>query len=211
MVKLPEPQVIRCVGASMSVRFKKPHAAFKHGAYSATAVLPGEDEDAFRELHQKIIAELAPVGALEEDVVGTIARLVWRKQNLSTLRLAEFARDRREATRSKAAEEGSLPYCAQAPLQRQAAQREAAIQTAEDKAREELGEVYELAELGETANVDRLLRDLAVEERLDAMIDKCLKRLLFLRGLKSLPTASSSAPPQPVAAQQRIPGPTRAA
>jgi hypothetical protein len=55
----------------MSVRFKKPHAAFKHGAYSATAVLPGEDEDAFRELHQKIIAELVPVGALEEDLVGT--------------------------------------------------------------------------------------------------------------------------------------------
>src|SRR5215475_12954520 len=93
MVKLAEPQVIRCVGASMSVRFKKPHAAFKHRAYSATAVLPGEDEDAFRELHQKIIAELAPVGALEEDLVGTIARLLWRKQNLAILRIVEFARE----------------------------------------------------------------------------------------------------------------------
>jgi hypothetical protein len=55
------------------------------------------------------------------------------------------------------------------------------------------------------------LRDLGVEDRLDAMIDKCLKRLLFLRGLKSLPTAASSAPPQPVAEPRRIPGPTRAA
>jgi len=192
-------------------KFKKRHPALKHGAYSSTAVLLGEDPSEFEELYQALIAELAPTGALEEDTVADIARLVWRKQNLATLRLAEFARDRREATRSKAAEEGSLPYCLQAPLQRQAAQREAAIQTAEDKAREELGEVYELAELGETANVDRLLRDLGVEDRLDAMIDKCLKRLLFLRGLKSLPTASSSAPPQPVAAQQRIPGPTRAA
>ena len=91
MVKLPEPQVIRCVGASVSVRFKKPQAAFKHGAYSATAVLPGEDEDAFRELHQKIIAELAPVGALEEDLVGTIARVLWRKQNLAILRIVEFS------------------------------------------------------------------------------------------------------------------------
>src|SRR5262245_61957378 len=77
----------------MSMSVKKPHAAFKHGAYSATAVLPGADEDAFRELHQKIIAELAPVGALEEDLVGTIARVLWRKQNLAILRIVEFARE----------------------------------------------------------------------------------------------------------------------
>jgi len=34
--------------------------------------------------------------------------------------------------------------------------------------------------------MDHLLQDLAVVERLDAMVDKCLKRLLLLRGLKSL-------------------------
>jgi hypothetical protein len=39
----------------MSVRFKKPHAAFKHGAYPATAVLPREDEDAFRELLRAVM------------------------------------------------------------------------------------------------------------------------------------------------------------
>ncbi|HEX4803250.1 MAG TPA: hypothetical protein VFV14_07045 [Myxococcaceae bacterium] len=93
----------------------------------------------------------------------------------------------------------------------EAAEREAAVQTAERQARKELGEVYELAEIGETATVDRLLRDLGVEERLDAMINKCLKRLLFLRGLKSLPTAFSSAPPQPFPEPQRIAGPTGAA
>jgi hypothetical protein len=90
-------------------------------------------------------------------------------------------------------------------------EREAAVQTAERQARKEFGEIYELAEIGKTATVDGLLRDLGVEERLDAMIDKCLKRLLFLRGLKSLSPASSSAPPQPIPKPQRIPGPTRAA
>src|SRR6516225_6789416 len=158
MVKLPEPQVIRCVGASMPVRFKKPHAAFKHGAYSATAVLPGEDEDAFRELHQKIIAELAPVGALEEDLVGTIARLLWRKQNLAILRMVEFAR------------EHGVELRAERPFFR--------------------------------------MEDLQVEE-LDAIIDKCLKRLLFLRGVKSLSSAASSASPQPVPGPPRIPGPKK--
>ena len=44
------------------------------------------------------------------------------------------------------------------------------------QAREELGDTYELVELGETATVDRLLQDLVIEERL-AMIDRCVKRL----------------------------------
>jgi hypothetical protein len=178
--KLAEPQVIRCVGASMS---KKPHAAFKHGAYSATAVLPGEDEDAFRELHQKIID-----GALEEDLVGTIARLLWRKQNLAILRIVEFARQR------------GVELQAERPFFR--------MERLVDQTREELGENYELVEIGETATVDRLLEDLQVEERLDATIDKCLKRLLFLRGVKSLSSAASSASPQPVPGLRRIPGPT---
>jgi hypothetical protein len=75
----------------MSVQVKKLHAALKHGAFSATAILPGEDPTAFEELHRKIIAELAPVGALEDDIVWTITRLVWRKEHLGTLRVAELA------------------------------------------------------------------------------------------------------------------------
>src|SRR5262249_24964652 len=177
-VKIVKPQVIRCVGASMSVPFKKPHAAFKHGAYSATAVLPGEDEDAFRALHQKIIAELAPVGPLEDDIVASIARLVWRKQNLAILRIVEFARAH------------DVELRAERPFFR--------MERLLDQTREELGEEYELVEIGETATVDRLLEDLQVEEKLDATIDKRLKRLLFLRGVKSLSLAASSASPQPV-------------
>jgi hypothetical protein len=60
-------------------------------AFSATAILPGEDPAAFKELHQKLIAELTPVGALEDHIVWTIARLVWRKKDLATLRIAELA------------------------------------------------------------------------------------------------------------------------
>jgi hypothetical protein len=48
-------------------------------------LLPGEDPAAFKKLHQKLIDELKPVGALEEDIVADIARLIWRKQNLATL------------------------------------------------------------------------------------------------------------------------------
>ena len=51
-------------------------------------------------------------------------------------------------------------------------------------------------EIGKTATVDCLMRDLEVQDRLDSMIGKCLKRLLFLRGLKSISSTSYSAPPQ---------------
>ena len=77
----------------MSNQIKKFHPALKHGAFSATAILPGEDPAAFRDLHQKLIVELTPIGALEDDIVATIARLLWRKKNLATLRIAELALD----------------------------------------------------------------------------------------------------------------------
>jgi hypothetical protein len=192
----------------MSNQIKKFHPALKHGAFSATAILPGEDPAAFRDLHQKLIAELTPIGALEDDIVATIARLLWRKKNLATLRIAELALEhhsRIEVQKRPSRWEDLLE------LEVPAAEREAALQATELQAREELGNTYELVELGETATVDRLLQDLGVEERLDARIDKSLKRLLFLRGLKSLSPASSSAAPQPVRASQRIPGPTRVA
>ena len=50
-----------------------------------------------------------------------------------------------------------------------------APETAEAQAREELGDTYELANMGDVATVDQMLRDLSVEQRLDAVIDKCLK------------------------------------
>jgi hypothetical protein len=85
------------------------------------------------------------------------------------------------------------------------AEREKAIQAADDIARNELGDMYELAKMADTVTVACLMKDLADEERLDAAIDKCLKRLLLVKGLKSILASSSSAPPN------RITGPSEAA
>lgn len=84
----------------MPTPVNKIHPALKHGGYAATAILPGENRADFEKLHQSLIAELAPVGALEDDIVATITRLVWRKQNLETFRLAEVARQFRDAIRT---------------------------------------------------------------------------------------------------------------
>jgi hypothetical protein len=84
----------------MLTQVKKTHPALKHGGYAATTILPGEDLTAFKKLHRELIAELSPQGTLECDVVGTLARLLWRKQNLTTFRVAELAQEYRQAIQS---------------------------------------------------------------------------------------------------------------
>ena len=79
---------------------------------------------------------------------------------------------------------------------------EAAIEAARDQARGELGTDYQLVEVGAAATVEGLHEDLEADERLDAMIDKCVKRLLFVRGLKSM------TPRNPSTALKQIKGPS---
>jgi hypothetical protein len=194
------------------------HPALKHGGYSVNTILPGEDAAAYEKLHRDLVAELSPKGVLEEDIVAEMARLMWRKQNLATLGRAERARERREAIRSQRAKDAlaernaansRLSERLRYAVELSPAEREAAAQAADELARAELGDDYELAKIAEIATVDRLMRDLGVRDRLDAMIDRCLKRLLFVRGLKSLPAAS--APPQPAQQPPALPGPSKAA
>jgi hypothetical protein len=80
-----------------------------------------------------------------------------------------------------------------------------ATQAADYQSRKELGDAYELVEMGDSATVECLLKELEVQDRLDTMIDRCLKRLLFARGIKSISAAPSAAP------LKRVAGPSRAA
>jgi hypothetical protein len=120
-------------------RLRSAPPALRHGIYAET-LLPGEDVTEFEELRKTLICEFAPEGAFENDIVGTMARLIWRKQNLAAFR-------------------GKQPWHA------------------------------------------CLMSSLALEDRLDGLIDKCLKRLLFVRGVKSVSAASvSGASPRLLAA-----------
>jgi hypothetical protein len=199
---------------SMPVRVKKLHPALKHGGYSATVLLPGESVDEFEKLRRDLIANFTADGALEEDIVADLAGRLWRKQNRATFRAAQVARQHYKAivsrefdrlrasdlTEEEEKEDSILAWYGiteETKLQKKAmlAEREKAIRAADDIARNELGDMYELAKMADTVTVVCLMEDLAVEERLDAAIDKCLKRLLLVKGLKSISASSSSAPP----------------
>ncbi len=60
---------------------KRPNA-LKHGAFSETAILPGEKGSEFHELHLLVINEWCPQGATEEEAVLTIAKAIWRKRRV---------------------------------------------------------------------------------------------------------------------------------
>ena len=50
--------------------------------------------------------------------------------------------------------------------------------------------------MGEEATIDHLMQELQVQERLDAVIDRCIKRLLMVRGVKSMLMGEALAPSQ---------------
>jgi hypothetical protein len=167
----------------MPVRVKKIHPALKHGGYSATVLLPGESVDEFEKLRQDLIANFAADGALEEDIVADLAGRLWRKQNRATFRAAEVARQHYDAIFSrefdglrgsdlteeeKNEEKESLAWYGiteETELQRKAmlAERERAIRAADDIARNELGDMYELTAVRQLAEEIQLGRVFAVE------------------------------------------------
>ena len=166
---------VRCLS-----EIKKHRPALKHAGYATTSILPGENAAEFEKLHRDLIAELVPNGALEDDIVATMAHLVWRKHNLATFRIADLARDVANKSPMRKSHEIISHLVSEYAIDPVAREKE--IRAAEDQARQELGDTYELVEIGKTATVDRLMRDLEVQDRLDSMIGKCLKRLLFCGG-----------------------------
>jgi hypothetical protein len=185
------------------MRVKKLHPALKHAGYSVTSILPGENAAEYEKLRRNLIAEYSPNGVLETGMVENMARIHWRMQNIDTFQIAEAVR----AYWSKILNENNPDAGVEFLIGNfDPVERETARRGAEYRIRTELGEeIYELVKMGEIATIDRLMKDLEVLDRLGAMFDKYLKRLLMLKGLKSISSEPSAAP------QKRLPGPSKAA
>jgi hypothetical protein len=177
----------------MPIKAKRLPSALKHGAYSEAALLPGEDPAEFRALHKGLIADLRPNGRMEEETVLSIARLTWRRQNLARFELGQFSHYVFETLERAVAEESDnirkFDKDIMAAFDKIA---EVSKRTREAKGTRD---AVELVEGWKVAVLSRLLKELDVEERLDAMIDRLLKRLLFVRGLKSITSSGVMASP----------------
>jgi len=84
--------------------------AIKHGLYARDLVLPWEDANEFEELHREYREEFNPNGRFEEDLVGQIAQLQWRKRRLSQRHMRGFTTDPIAAELEKIVSQGSQAF-----------------------------------------------------------------------------------------------------
>lgn len=75
-----------------SQKEKHPNA-YKHGVFSRTAIVPGEDPNEFEALHLDLVREWMPDGATEEEAVLCIAEGMWRKCRVQRLIEFEFEKN----------------------------------------------------------------------------------------------------------------------
>jgi hypothetical protein len=68
--------------------------ALKHGLLSKEILLPGEDEEALRELDERLRGELQPDGVAEVFLVDRITSLIWRLRRLGRVEAGIFAQER---------------------------------------------------------------------------------------------------------------------
>jgi hypothetical protein len=171
--------------------------ALKHGGYSGMTILPGEDPAAFEKLHKDLIVEWNPRGPLAKDAVSELAHVMWRKQHIDTFWVAECARNRFAAIQTEHAPTDFIDDSMGVFPSKE--DREAGQAAAEDEARKELGsDAWELIQLGELATPDRMMAELSMRDRMNSMIDRCLKRLVLIEGVKSISSSSPKAPSTPL-------------
>jgi hypothetical protein len=168
---------------SMPRRTKRVSPSLKHGAYSQAWLLPGEDPDEFEELHRGLIAEFGPNGRFEEETVASIARLMWRRQNVAMFEIGQLA------TYVAHFEKAAAQQIGEPPDSKEDAQMISDVEKiieenrrthkAKESDQEKAG--AKLLSVFKTLALNRLMKELEVEERLDGMIDRLIKRLLFVR------------------------------
>jgi hypothetical protein len=173
--------------------------AWKHGGYSNLGVLPGENAQEFKRLHQSLIDELEPSGPTECDAVLSLAKCMWRKSRLTIY--AQIAAARTKVNDVHPLQEALDAYeaalnarwgldpqspGAQEDLTTQEEQNLPTEKTRErDRTQEDTPE-QQLAKLGEQITSERLIEEIELAGRLDARIDGLLKRLFQLKGVKQM-------------------------
>ena len=183
----------------MGKRTNQIPSALKHGIYSAIGLLPTEDPAEFEKFKLEIFDDYMPVGRSEKIIVEEIACLQWRLQHLSTYGIAMRARERRSAIYSKLdPPQWFPPPLGIEPESRSPEELEALRKSLVKQVRTELGPAIELVEIGDVTTIEYLEKELGIRERLHGMIARLEKRLLYLRGIKSISPSSATSSPQPL-------------
>ena len=204
--------------------------AFKHGAFAEAVILPGEDINEFKELHQSLINEWKPEGPTEHDAVLSLAKCMWRKRRFARYQQNEVARLEKKSSElqrlekesdedlkllfkfsddtqsgvlgpiteqnlsTKLGEQWADYFRSRFPRKNydsDSAWLSAVMHEIDYKLTPELFKIWRkssgVPKVDEvSSNEERMARELAMEERIDAMIDKIIKRLGQIKTLKEI-------------------------
>jgi hypothetical protein len=116
-----------------------------------------------------------------------MAHLIWREKDLGTLHITPHVRERySEILQEKLSTIKEEPPADPVPIltgygaEPESEEYRRAVadsrRAAEDQARKELGDEYELIKIGEAATFDGLIKELDIRERLEAAIARCLRQ-----------------------------------
>ena len=83
--------------------------ALKHGLLSKEILLPGEDEEALRELGEHLRDELQPIGELENLLVDRMIASYWRLRRVGRVEAGIFTWELYGELAGRAHEEASTP------------------------------------------------------------------------------------------------------
>jgi hypothetical protein len=170
----------------------RPLNAWKHGGYSNLGVLPGEDPREFDRLHKSLIDEWEPSGPTEHDAVLGMAKCMWRKSRLTIYAHAQaqkiLATDFEDPLQdawdayAKVANEGRFPSPSDESKRALEVEREDSVkQYVEQQIEKQVAELDE-----QLITPASLVKEIELEDRLDARIDRLVKRLFQLKTGKQM-------------------------
>jgi len=177
--------------------YQRPRNAWKHGGYSNLGVLPGENAKEFRRLYQSLIEEYEPSGPTECDAVLSLANCMWRKSRLTIYAQTaaasaklndvdplQAALDAYEAGR-RARWDNDSPSVEEQEDSRDEESVSEKETGEEDSTKEETVE-QQLAKLAPQITPEKLIQEIELAGRLDARIDRLLKRIFQLKTAKQM-------------------------
>ena len=166
-----------------------PSNALKHGAFSEVLILPGEDPEAFEKLKQRLFAEYNVSGCSEELTMTSIAKTMWQLQRLRVYEHVQFLR----AQGSSSPYPGGLKNPVNEIIRKFRAKHgliapddSSADAPTEEAPPKEKTTDERLLELGDFVSLGHLDKELDVENKIMAKLDRLFKRLCQIQAMKSL-------------------------
>jgi hypothetical protein len=164
-------------------------SALKHGAFSEILILPGEDPAAFAALKRSLFEEYEVSGCSEESTMTAIAKTIWQLWRLNVYEHVLHLRAGKSAGHSEKNGKNPVSEAINAFMRKRGLNdpddKPADVPTVpvqpELKTNDEL-----LLELGNLVTLEHLDKELDVENKLHAKLDRLLKRFFQLKAMKPL-------------------------